>query len=60
MWPDRISVVIGPDGKILKLYPKVNAKTHFDEVLKDLGGTPPPPKDPPKSGGGFFKKLFGG
>lgn len=57
MWPDRMSVVIGPDGKILKIYPKVSAKTFFDDALKDLGGTPPPA--PPSKGGGFFKRLFG-
>ena len=32
----RISYVIGPDGRIVKAYPKVNAATHPDEVLQDL------------------------
>ena len=32
----RISYVIGPDGRIVKAYPKVNAATHPEEVLKDL------------------------
>jgi len=32
----RISYLIGPDGRIKKAYPKVNAATHPDEVLKDL------------------------
>ena len=32
----RISYVIGPDGNVVKAYPKVNAATHPDEVLKDL------------------------
>lgn len=32
----RISYVIGPDGRIVKAYAKVNAATHPDEVLKDL------------------------
>ena len=32
----RISYIIGPDGRIVKAYPKVNAATHPDEVLKDL------------------------
>jgi peroxiredoxin Q/BCP len=32
----RISYVIGPDGKIKKVYPKVNAAQHPEEVLKDL------------------------
>ena len=33
----RISYLIGPDGRIRKAYPKVNAATHPEEVLKDLG-----------------------
>jgi len=32
----RISYIIGPDGRIAKAYPKVNAATHPEEVLKDL------------------------
>ena len=32
----RISYLIGPDGKISKAYPKVNAAAHPEEVLKDL------------------------
>jgi len=32
----RISYLIGPDGKIRKAYPKVNAVAHPEEVLKDL------------------------
>jgi peroxiredoxin Q/BCP len=32
----RISYLIGPDGKIKKAYPKVNAATHPEEILKDL------------------------
>jgi peroxiredoxin Q/BCP len=32
----RISYLIGPDGKIRKAYPKVNAAAHPEEVLKDL------------------------
>jgi peroxiredoxin Q/BCP len=31
----RISYLIGPDGKVRKAYPKVNA-AHPEEVLKDL------------------------
>lgn len=57
-WPDRITIVIDPSGKVQKVYPKVNAKTHFDDVLRDLGGNPPPA--PPPKQGGFFKRLFGG
>jgi peroxiredoxin Q/BCP len=34
--PRRISYLIGPDGKIRKAYPKVNAAAHPEEVLKDL------------------------
>jgi peroxiredoxin Q/BCP len=32
----RISYLIGPDGVILKAYPKVAAGEHPEEVLKDL------------------------
>jgi peroxiredoxin Q/BCP len=32
----RISYLIGPDGLVRKAYPKVNAATHPEEVLKDL------------------------
>ena len=32
----RISYLIGPDGRVKKAYPKVNAATHPEEVLKDL------------------------
>jgi peroxiredoxin Q/BCP len=32
----RISYLIGPDGKIKKAYPKVNAAAHPEEILKDL------------------------
>ena len=32
----RISYLIGPDGTIRKAYPKVNAASHPEEVLKDL------------------------
>lgn len=32
----RISYLIGPDGKVKKAYPKVNAAAHPEEVLKDL------------------------
>lgn len=32
----RISYLIGPDGTVKKAYPKVNAATHPEEVLKDL------------------------
>jgi thioredoxin-dependent peroxiredoxin len=32
----RISYLIGPDGKIKKAYPKVNAGAHPEELLQDL------------------------
>jgi peroxiredoxin Q/BCP len=32
----RISYVIGPDGRVKKAYPRVNAATHPEEVLQDL------------------------
>ena len=32
----RVSYLIGPDGKVRKVYPKVNAAAHPEEVLKDL------------------------
>lgn len=32
----RTTTVIGPDGKVLRHYPKVDAKTHVAQVLADL------------------------
>ena len=32
----RISYIVGPDGKVLKAYPKVKAAAHPEEVLGDL------------------------
>ncbi len=32
----RISYLIGPDGRVRKAYPKVDAAAHPEEVLKDL------------------------
>lgn len=32
----RVSVLLDEQGKILKLYPKVDPRTHADEVLRDL------------------------
>lgn len=32
----RVSFLIGPDGTVKKTYPKVNAATHPQEILKDL------------------------
>lgn len=33
----RMSVLIGPDGKVIKTYPQPDAATHPAEVLADLG-----------------------
>lgn len=33
---DRVTAVVGPDGKIAKFYAKVAPKTHPDEVLADV------------------------
>ncbi len=35
--PKRISVLIGPDGMIIKRYDTVTPVDHPDEVLADLG-----------------------
>lgn len=32
----RSSFLVNPEGKIAKIYPKVNPLTHADEVLADL------------------------
>lgn len=32
----RISYLINPQGKIAKIYPKVNPKTHVADILRDL------------------------
>ena len=45
----RISYVIGPDGKIVKAYPKVSAAAHPEQVLDELGGAALHPPDPPRS-----------
>jgi len=33
----RISYVVGPDGKVARVYDTVTPATHADQVLKDLG-----------------------
>ncbi len=38
----RITYVIGPDGKILKVYPRVDPATHAGEILHDLGADKSP------------------
>ncbi len=37
-YAERISYVIGEDGRILHAYPAVDPKTHLDQVLGDLAG----------------------
>jgi len=37
MGVQRATFIIGPDGKIAKVFPKVSPKTHDDLVLKALG-----------------------
>ncbi len=32
----RISILISPDGKVQKLYPKIDVKAHPDQVLADI------------------------
>jgi len=36
MGTNRTSFLIDPDGKIVKIYPKVNPEEHADQVLKDF------------------------
>ncbi len=35
--PERVSVVVGKDGKVAKVYDKVDARAHPEQVLADLG-----------------------
>jgi thioredoxin-dependent peroxiredoxin len=37
-YASRVSFLIGPDGKIKKVYPKVDPAVHADEILADAGG----------------------
>src|SRR5271169_6604821 len=39
----RITYVIGEDGRILKVYPKVDPAGHATEIVRDLGADKPPP-----------------
>jgi len=32
----RISVLVGPDGKVARVYAKVDVKAHPDQVLADI------------------------
>jgi peroxiredoxin Q/BCP len=34
-FPKRVSYLVGPDGRVLKAYPKVTPATHAEEVLED-------------------------
>jgi peroxiredoxin Q/BCP len=36
----RISYLVGPDGKVLRVYGAVTPATHADEVLRDLTAAP--------------------
>ena len=36
--PKRISVVIGPDGTLARVYEKVDPRAHPQQILDDLGG----------------------
>jgi len=36
LWARRISYLVGADGKVLKVYPKVSPASHAKEVLEDL------------------------
>lgn len=33
----RATFVVGPDGKLARVFPKVTPKTHDDVILKALG-----------------------
>jgi peroxiredoxin Q/BCP len=39
----RVTYVIGEDGRILKVYPRVDPSVHASEILRDLGAEQPPP-----------------
>ncbi len=43
----RITFVIGPDGRILKVYPKVDPAIHATEIIDDLGANKEPPTPAP-------------
>jgi thioredoxin-dependent peroxiredoxin len=34
--PKRTSFLINPEGKVIKIYPKVNPQTHAEEIIKDV------------------------
>jgi peroxiredoxin Q/BCP len=39
----RMTFVIGPDGRILKVYHKVDPAIHADEIIQELGANKEPP-----------------
>jgi peroxiredoxin Q/BCP len=39
-YAQRISYLVGPDGKVMKAYSEVTPKTHAQQVLADLGSSP--------------------
>jgi len=39
----RTTFVIGPDGRILKVYPKVDPAIHANEIIDELGANKVPP-----------------
>jgi thioredoxin-dependent peroxiredoxin len=39
----RTTFVIGPDGRILKVYPKVDPAIHASEIIDELGANKEPP-----------------
>jgi len=43
----RVTYVIGEDGRILKVYPRVDPGTHAIEIVHDLGADKPPPTPTP-------------
>jgi len=36
LWPKRITYLIGPDGRIEKIYKKINVNTHAEQILDDI------------------------
>ena len=40
-YANRITVVVGADGRVERIYDKVDATTHADTVLKDLSPASP-------------------
>ena len=37
-WPKRMTFIIDKDGRIEKIYNKVNVNTHAEKILDDLLG----------------------